>query len=101
MEEITSPPISRRPISRVLPTSPRASRFTRTFSGRDTGASSSSSRGWDPFTARTRPARMADRSAGGTSSGHGAVHRDATPSSSVSWAGSVTGKVSRPARGGR
>ena len=40
-------------------------------------------------------------SAGGTSSGHGAVHRDATPSSSESWAGSVTGKVSRPARGGR
>ena len=34
MDEMTSPPMSRRPVSRVLPTSPSASSVTRTFSGR-------------------------------------------------------------------
>ena len=41
----------------------------------------------------TDPAQLTER--------EGAAHREATPSRSVSWAGSVTGKVSRPARGGR
>ena len=56
-------------MARVLPTSPRASRFTRYFfpAGRTVGKSSVSSsfhRGWAAFTPRTRPAAAAAGVAG-------------------------------------
>ena len=100
MESMTSPPSSCSPMRRVLPTSPSASRFTRTRSLRRRGGSSSSCRGWARFTARTRPAAMAAASAGSVS-GSSAVTRVDTPSSAVSRDGAVTGKVSRPAPGVR
>ena len=84
----------------VLPTSPSASRFTRYFSGRRSGASSSSQRGCARFTARTRPAATASASSGGTSA-FSPAQSVCTPSSAVRSAASVTGNVSRPIMSGR
>ena len=100
MEEITSPPSSFSPVSRVEPTSPMARRFTRFFPSLGEAARRASHPARPGLTAVSRPSVMAaDRAGSASTQGRREASSASSPWPASSWPGWFTRNEPRPRTG--